>query len=80
MRSSNYFKIKNIEFGYTFDMSRGKLARSRIRSLRVYFNANNVYTFDNELKELGIDPEGADGSTYSYPLTSVYTLGVNLKF
>ncbi len=80
MRSSNYFKIKNIELGYTFDMSRGKLARSRISALRVYFNANNVYTFDNELKELGIDPEGSDGSTYIYPLTSVFTLGVNLKF
>ena len=80
MRSSNFFKIKNIELGYTFNMSRGKVAKSRIRELRVYFNANNVYTFKNELSELGIDPEGTDGLTYIYPLTRVFQLGVNLKF
>ncbi len=80
MKSSNFFKIKNIELGYTFDMTRGKLARSRIRALRVYFNANNVYTFDNELTDIGIDPEGSDGSTYIYPLTRVFSFGVNLKF
>lgn len=80
MRSSNFFKIKNIELGYTFNMTRGKVARSHIRELRVYFNANNVYTFKNELSELGIDPEGTDGHTYIYPLTRVFQLGVNLKF
>lgn len=80
MKSSNFFKIKNLEVGYTFDLSRGRLARSRIRELRLYFNANNLYTFKNELTELGIDPEGTDGSTYIYPLTRVYQLGVNLKF
>ncbi len=57
MKSSNFFKIKNIELGYTFDMTRGRLARSRIRALRVYFNANNVYTFKNELTDIGIDPK-----------------------
>ena len=80
MKSSNFFKIKNIELGYTFDMTRGRLARSRIRALRVYFNANNVYTFKNELTDIGIDPETTDGSTYIYPLTSVFSFGINLKF
>ena len=80
MKSSNFFKIKNIELGYTFDMTRGRLARSRIRALRVYFNANNVYTFKNELTDIGIDPETTDGSTYIYPLTSVFSFGIHLKF
>lgn len=80
MKSSNFFKIKNIELGYTFDMTRGSLARSRISAIRVYFNANNVYTFKNELTDIGIDPETLDGSTYIYPLTSVFSFGVNLTF
>ena len=80
MKSSNYFKIKNIELGYTFDMTRGALARSRISAIRIYFNANNVYTFKNELTDIGIDPETVDGSTYIYPLTRVFSFGVNLTF
>ncbi len=80
MKSSNFFKIKNIEVGYTFNTTRGRMAGSRIESMRIYFNANNVYTFKNDLTDIGIDPETTDGSTYIYPLTSVFTFGLNMKF
>jgi hypothetical protein len=43
-------------------------------------NANNIYTFKNALTPYGIDPETTDGSTYLYPLTRVFTFGVNLRF
>lgn len=51
-----------------------------VQALRLYFNANNVYTFKNKLTPYGIDPETTDGSTYVYPLTKVFTLGVSLRF
>ena len=79
MVSTNHIKLKNIEAGYTFDLSKGG-KDSILQALRIYFNANNVYTFKNALTKYGIDPETTDGSTYIYPLTQVYTLGVSFKF
>ncbi len=79
MVSTNHLKLKNVEFGYTFDLQkRGN--NSLVQALRIYFNANNVYTFKNALTKYGIDPETTDGSTYVYPLTKVFTGGISLRF
>lgn len=79
MVSTNHIKLKNIEAGYTFDFAKGG-KNTILQGIRVYLNANNVYTFNNALKRYGIDPETTDGSTYVYPLTQVYTLGLSFKF
>ena len=80
MKSTDHIKLKNIEIGYTFNVKKGILNDMHIQSLRVYFNANNVYTFKNALTPYGIDPETTDGSSYIYPLTRIFNFGVNLKF
>ena len=80
MVSTNHFKLKNVELGYTFNVKRGILNQLQVQSLRVFMNANNVYTFKNALTSYGIDPETTDGSTYVYPLTRVVTFGLNLRF
>ena len=80
MVSTNHFKLKNVELGYTFNVKRGVLSKLQVQSLRLFMNANNVYTFKNALTPYGIDPETTDGSTYIYPLTRVFTFGVNLRF
>ena len=77
VKSTNHFKLKNIELGYTFDFSRHNYI---INGLRVYANANNVYTFKNALSDYGIDPETTDGSAYIYPLTKVFTVGLSFRF
>jgi len=79
LRSSNFFKLKNVEIGYSFPQS-GILKKANISSLRIYANMNNVYTFSNALSSIGIDPETTDGSTYIYPLTSIVNTGISLKF
>lgn len=79
MVSTNHFKLKNIEVGYTFDFGKGG-KDVILQGLRIYLNANNVYTFPNALDKYGIDPETTDGSTYVYPLTRVITAGLNLRF
>ena len=77
MVSTDHVKLKNIELGYTFDLS-GR--ESILQAVRLYANANNVYTFRNALTPYGIDPETTDGSTYVYPLTRIFTLGLSFRF
>ncbi len=79
MKSNNFIKLKNVELGYTFQTKNSYLL-NKINSLRVYANANNIYTFRNKLTDIGIDPETTDGSTYIYPLTRVITLGLSMQF
>ena len=79
MVSTNHFKLKNVELGYTFDLS-NKGKRNIVQACRIFANANNVYTFRNALTKYGIDPETTDGSTYVYPLTRVFTFGLSLRF
>ena len=79
MVSNDHIKLKNVELGYTFDL--GRNGRDRIlQAVRVYFNANNVYTFKNALSRYGIDPETRDGSTYIYPLTRIFMGGISFRF
>lgn len=80
MKSNNFFKLKNIEIGYTFADNLNWLKKAHISSLRVYLNGNNLITFKNEMKDMGIDPETTDGTSYIFPLTRVFNLGVNVKF
>ena len=80
MVSTNHFKLKNIELGYTFNVKKGVLSQLQVQSLRVFMTANNVYTFKNALTPYGIDPETTDGSAYVYPLTKVITFGLNMRF
>jgi hypothetical protein len=51
-----------------------------VQGLRIYMNANNLFTFKNELTAIGIDPEVTDGRTYIYPLTKVVTVGLSFQF
>ena len=79
MVSSDHIKLKNIELGYTFDLGKGG-RNTILQAVRVYANANNVYTFRNALTPYGIDPETTDGSTYVYPLTRIFMAGLSFRF
>jgi TonB-linked SusC/RagA family outer membrane protein len=79
MRSNNFFKLKNIEIGYTMQPDSFKFLKL-VQGLRIYMNANNLFTFKNELTAIGIDPEVTDGRTYIYPLTKVVTVGLSFQF
>jgi len=77
--SSNFVKLKNAEVGYTFPNNRF-LKSIKVSSLRLYANGNDLYTFKNKLTDKGIDPETTDGSTYIFPLTRVFSFGLNIRF
>ena len=80
MFSNNFFKLKNVEISYTFPKSNAFMKTAKLSSLRVYLNGNNLYTFHNDMKSMGIDPETTDGSSFIFPLTRIFNMGVNIQF
>ncbi|WP_315823847.1 hypothetical protein [Paraflavitalea speifideaquila] len=75
MLNSAYLRIKNIQLGY--NLPKEWLKKAHIGSLRIYANAENLFTFSKYRK--GWDPEINTGGSY-YPILANYTLGVNVNF
>jgi TonB-linked SusC/RagA family outer membrane protein len=84
VEDGSYFRIRNMQLGYT--ISKSMLDRWRIKSLRVYANAQNAFNF---FKYRGFSPElpAADNSPLNagidanvYPLYATYNFGINLNF
>lgn len=81
IEDGSFFRIKNVQLGYTF--SRATLKRMGLKTLRIYVNAQNLATFTNST---GFTPEiggsatsfGVDNGTY--PVPAIYTGGLNLTF
>lgn len=79
LKSNNFFRIKNLEVGYT--LPEGLIEHLSINSLRIYFNASNLFTFNNALSKYGVDPEQTDsGASYLYPFTKVINFGLRMQF
>jgi TonB-linked SusC/RagA family outer membrane protein len=87
LQSGSYLRLQNLTFGYTLPQK--LLERSKIKSLRFYFSAQNLLTFT---KYTGYDPEigqqysGSGGSldlgidNGNYPQSRTLSLGANLSF
>ncbi|MGL5894593.1 MAG: SusC/RagA family TonB-linked outer membrane protein [Bacteroidales bacterium] len=76
VESGNYFRIQNIQLGYTFNHIGPKDKKGV--SLRVYASADRPFTF---FKYNGFTPEITSGfDTQTYPMASNYTLGVKLTY
>ncbi|GGF67399.1 SusC/RagA family TonB-linked outer membrane protein [Wenyingzhuangia marina] len=78
-RNASFLRIKNVQIGYNFP--KPLLDALKIQKLRIYVTGQNLHTFNSFYK--GWDPEMSqstgDNSPF-YPITSVYTLGLNLNF
>jgi len=74
--NSAYFKLKNIQLGYTLPTSLTK--RVNIQKLRVYVAKSNVFTI-SKVNKWGMDPE-FNTSMRAYPQLSLTSLGINLIF
>lgn len=70
---SNFFKLRNLQIGYTFDK---KLTEKfKVRNLRIFFSGENLLMFTNFP---GLDPEVGAGA--EYPTMKQYALGLNFGF
>ena len=74
-----YLKIKNITLGYTIPSK--IISKAGMSYFRVYASVNNPFTFT---KYTGLDPEDGDiwnnDRKSTYPITTNYMLGLQLKF
>ena len=79
LEDGSYLKIKNITLGYTVPTS--VISRLGMSYLRVYASVSNPFTFTGYT---GMDPEDGDiwnnDRNSSYPITTTYMLGLQLKF
>lgn len=84
LEDASYLRISNLSLAYNFPSNLMK--KAHMTSLRLYFNAQNVWTFT---KYSGFDPEiGAYNQQAGmtnidmgrYPSPRVFTFGVNLVF
>ncbi|MBK8565753.1 MAG: TonB-dependent receptor [Saprospiraceae bacterium] len=73
--NKDYIRLKNIEIGYTF--GKGLTDKVRVRDLRVYFNALNLFTLD---KFNVFDPESENSAGTYYPQSRVLNFGASLSF
>ncbi len=78
VESADFFRVQNITIGYTFRNI--KMGSYTMPSLRVYANADRPFSFfsANAFSPELSDPEGWD--TQVYPLSSTWTLGVQIDF
>jgi len=68
---TDYLRLKNFEVGYTLH----KINFIGIKSIRLYANGQNLYTWSNTV----FDPE-LTGETYAYPIMQVFNFGLNVAF
>ncbi|MGC1630501.1 MAG: TonB-dependent receptor, partial [Gelidibacter sp.] len=72
VEDASYFRLKNIEIGYTIKAIEG------LQNLRVYISGQNLLT---STKYSGLDPESTDTTDKgTYPLASSVLFGVNVQF
>jgi TonB-linked SusC/RagA family outer membrane protein len=82
VEDGSYFRIRNMQLGYT--LPRSVADKIRAKGLRAYVNAQNAFNF---FKYRGFSPEISGGSPISrgidvsvYPLSATYNFGVNVSF
>lgn len=77
VEDASYFRIKNVEIGYSF----GALLKKKIpgiQNIRLYVSGQNLYTSTNYT---GLDPETTDAIDMgTYPQSRAFLFGMNVKF
>ena len=84
MEDASFLKVRNITLSYTIDEKMLGRVGQYIKSVNVYFDAQNPFTFT---RYTGFDPEmymggGGEGgkSMGEYPSTRMFSLGAKVSF
>lgn len=81
LEDGSFLRIKNVTLGYSLDKK--TVSKLKMSKIRVYITAQNLYTLT---KYTGYDPEIGGGVASrgldkgNYPITSLYTAGLNINF
>ena len=76
--NADYFRIKNITFGYSFQ--KPVLQKLSLEALKLYVAAENPFTIRADHRMEDFDPETASGRGVNTRGTSSIAFGVNLTF
>jgi TonB-linked SusC/RagA family outer membrane protein len=77
-RSGTYLRFKNLQIGYT--LPAGPLSKLHVSRIRVFAGGQNLFSLNSFYP--GWDPENSQGTGDNpsfYPLTAIYTFGLNIK-
>ena len=82
VEDGSFFRLKNLQIGYTIPNS--STSKIGLESIRLYAQGSNLFTITDYT---GFDPEVSAGENLSlgidsrlYPISKVFSLGVNIKF
>ena len=75
LEDASYLRLKNVELAYNLPTDR--LFGNFVKGVRVYINANNVYTWTG-IKNF--DPENSNGRGWNYPQLRIWNAGLTAKF
>ncbi|WP_345329143.1 TonB-dependent receptor [Mucilaginibacter defluvii] len=81
VQSGAYFRVRNIQFGYT--LPGNWLSKWKIQRIRLYANAQNpinIFSYKGFNPEVGGAPTEAGIDANVYPLYATYNFGVNVSF
>ncbi len=72
VEDASYFRLKNVEFGYTIKLLKG------VQDIRFYISGQNLFTITDYT---GLDPETVDFMDLgTYPSSRTFLFGVNVNF
>jgi TonB-linked SusC/RagA family outer membrane protein len=75
LQDASYLRIRNLEVGYT--VPKKVIQHAKLSQARIFINAQNLATWDAQTIK-SIDPE--QSSAQVYPLTKMYSIGLNVSF
>ncbi len=77
LEDGSYLRIKNVTLSYP--LPKKAVKKLHLQSARIFLSGDNLYTFT---RFSGMDPEvGVKGLfSYNYPVSRVFSLGLNIKF
>ncbi|MFR9522289.1 MAG: hypothetical protein SNI51_06190 [Rikenellaceae bacterium] len=76
IQNRRFLRLKNVELGYTLSDNASKAIG--VSKVRIYINANNLYTWDSLPFDV-IDPEQKEQKSV-LPLTRIINFGLNVNF
>ncbi len=82
IQDGSFIRLRNLNVGYSLPYSITK--KLSIQQLRLYVKGNNLYTitkFTGYTPEIGSSDVLSNGIDYgSYPISAIYSIGINLTF
>ncbi len=76
LQNTSFVRLKNLQLGYTLPTA--WLKPAGLSSLRIFYSAENILTFDS--MPINLDPEATSERGSSYPVIQTHSLGVSLTF